>query len=385
MLTTARNRAKTKGLPFDLTEDDIDIPVFCPVLGIKLERGVEGTGRSDASPSLDRIVPERGYVKGNVVVVSNRANRMKNDGSPEELRRLAHFYTQLSEELCLTPTAKTGKIGSKQSTDSLPPKQKQKTKRTSPSLSPHHRSMNVLLIDGDIFAYKASFGNEEAYDLGDGIINLSANLPEAERSVEHLIEDVADKLNAKKIIVALSHDENFRKDIFTTYKANRKVVRKPLALGHIKRHIAKTWDTRIKDRLEADDVLGIMLTHPKLFKGLKPIVVSIDKDLLQIPGRHYNPDKDLKRVVDAEQGDRQFYLQVLTGDSVDNYPGCPGIGAKRAPLILDGEGEPWPAIVAAYENKGLSGDDALVQARVARILRHSDYDFKRKEPILWTP
>lgn len=373
MLTTARNRAKTKNLPFNITEDDIDIPVFCPVLGIKLERGIEGTGRTDASPSLDRIKPHLGYVRGNVIVVSNRANRMKSDGTAAELQRLADFYTKLSEERCQKPTAPSTPSNSATAT-ALPSRRRPKIK-TLPST-------NVALIDGDIFAYQASFGSEKQLDLGDGIVNLSADLKGAERKVDELIADTVEALNAKDFIVALSHDENFRKDIYADYKRPRDLVRKPLALKHIKRYIAKKYTTRIKDRLEADDVLGILCTHPKLFKGKKPIIVSVDKDLLQIPGRHFHRGK--KMMVSEEEGDRMFYTQVLTGDSTDNYPGCPGIGAKRAPLVLD-EGEPWPSIVAAYEKKGLTEEDALTQARVARILRASDFDFKRKEPILWTP
>jgi DNA polymerase I len=141
----------------------------------------------------------------------------------------------------------------------------------------------------------------------------------------------------------------------------------------------------VKDGIEADDTLGILCTHPKLVPG-KRIVVTIDKDLLQIPGHHYNPDRDEKRVVSLDGGDRWFFQQVLTGDATDNYPGCPGIGPKRASGILDAT-EPdtrWSAVVAAYKAMGLTEANALVQARLARILRHTDYDFERKEPILWS-
>ena len=82
----ARHRAKIKGLPFDLTRHDITVPKFCPVLGIELEKG---KGRlHDASPTLDRLVPEKGYTKDNVVVVSYKANRMKSNATLSELKRL---------------------------------------------------------------------------------------------------------------------------------------------------------------------------------------------------------------------------------------------------------------------------------------------------------
>lgn len=386
----ARSRARTQGIPFDITEDDIHVPTFCPVLGLKLERAETGQGRNDHAPSLDRIIPELGYVKGNVIVISNKANRIKSNGSAEDLRRVATFYTRLENTEC--PTGQTTSNGN---TELQNPKQT-KPKTTSQSSVRHSTDLSkskntVLLLDGDIFAYKASFGSEEVIDLGDGIINMSTNLPEAERTVDHLIGQVSEKLKSKDIIVCLSDDTNFRKSIYKDYKATRDYRRKPLALRHIKAYMAKKHPARIKTGLEADDVLGILTTHPTLIKG-KPVIVTIDKDLLQIPGRHYNPDKDEKRMVTPEQGDHQFYMQVLTGDAVDNFPGCPGIGPKRAEKILTAgspqdpnNDNPWARIVAAYRAAGLTEEDAIVQARVARILRVTDYDFKRKEPILWIP
>jgi len=78
-----KGRAKSKGIPFTLDREDIVIPEFCPILGIPLIGGVGVS--SPNSPSLDKIRPELGYVKGNVQVVSMRANAMKNDASMEEL------------------------------------------------------------------------------------------------------------------------------------------------------------------------------------------------------------------------------------------------------------------------------------------------------------
>ena len=94
MLSRAKIRAKTRGLAFDLVTGDIAIPEYCPVLGLKL-RVADGCA-NDASPELDRIVPSKGYVKGNVIVVSRRANRIKNDATPEELQKIASFYAALA-------------------------------------------------------------------------------------------------------------------------------------------------------------------------------------------------------------------------------------------------------------------------------------------------
>lgn len=85
MLSGAKRRAKVKGFDFNLTLEDIPtIPKFCPVLGIELKVNIKA-GPVDSSPSLDRIDNSRGYVKGNVRVISNRANTLKRDATVEEL------------------------------------------------------------------------------------------------------------------------------------------------------------------------------------------------------------------------------------------------------------------------------------------------------------
>lgn len=88
MWAAAKQRAKRCGIPFNLQVKDIIIPPCCPVLGIPLQRG-DLPGGHDASPSLDRIVPEKGYVVGNIAVISKRANNIKNNATIEELDRVA--------------------------------------------------------------------------------------------------------------------------------------------------------------------------------------------------------------------------------------------------------------------------------------------------------
>ena len=83
LLKSAKQRAKKRGVPFNLTIEDIRIPDMCPVLGIPLRRGKEKL--HDNSPTLDRMVPERGYVRGNVMVISHLANRIKTNANPDQL------------------------------------------------------------------------------------------------------------------------------------------------------------------------------------------------------------------------------------------------------------------------------------------------------------
>jgi hypothetical protein len=90
MLSRAKMRAKKSGIEFTIVFDDLFIPQKCPVLGITL-----AIGDYDAAPSLDRISNERGYVPGNVLVVCNRANRLKNNGTPQEHLLIGRFYERL--------------------------------------------------------------------------------------------------------------------------------------------------------------------------------------------------------------------------------------------------------------------------------------------------
>lgn len=90
MVRAAKARASKAGVPFDLRPEDITIPFECPVLGIPIIVGSDKA--SDNSPSLDRVVPLLGYVRGNVLVISNRANRIKNNATAPELRQVAEFF-----------------------------------------------------------------------------------------------------------------------------------------------------------------------------------------------------------------------------------------------------------------------------------------------------
>ena len=98
MWAAARKRASAQDVPFAITHEDILIPEVCPVLGIKLEHATAETqsrkgmgGFHDASPTLDKIIPELGYVPGNIAVISWRANRLKCDGTLEEMEALVEW------------------------------------------------------------------------------------------------------------------------------------------------------------------------------------------------------------------------------------------------------------------------------------------------------
>lgn len=96
ILSNIRTRARRLGVAFNLTADDLVCPATCPVLGVKMERSLNPKGGiTDFSPTVDRLVPELGYVRGNVIMVSHKANRIKNNASVEELQAVADFYRNL--------------------------------------------------------------------------------------------------------------------------------------------------------------------------------------------------------------------------------------------------------------------------------------------------
>jgi DNA polymerase-1 len=112
------------------------------------------------------------------------------------------------------------------------------------------------------------------------------------------------------------------------------------------------------------------------------IIISEDKDMLTIPGKLYRGGELLTIAPDQAQYYHMF--QTLTGDPTDGYAGCPGIGPKTAEKILQGAPEAyWGVVLQAYEKAGLTADDALLNARMAYILQHHNYN--NGEIKLWEP
>lgn len=270
--------------------------------------------------------------------------------------------------------------------------------------------MRTLLIDADILAYEASAANERRYDWGDGITSVVADEEAAREHARKTLSNLMAALQADEFVICLSDDfNNFRKQISPTYKGNRTGER-PVHLYDIKDWLRETYPSRLVPTLEADDVMGIMATDPAATD--ERIIVSADKDMQTIPGLLYRPHEERPKLrhITLAEADRYHLLQTLTGDATDGYPGCPGIGAKTATELLDGglryvkvekeitrgpnKGQirvswvtepspsPWATVVSCFEKMGLSEKDALVQARLAKILRHEDYSGRVKP---WLP
>lgn len=247
----------------------------------------------------------------------------------------------------------------------------------------------VALLDGDIIAHRAAAALQQAIDWdGDGEVHHVTNAEEAAKAAQATADAWAALAGCKEAIVAFTGGNNFRKVVMPSYKSNRKGVAKPLAFAYAVRSVRDRFPHHVIDGLEADDVMGILATTLPKYAGA--VMVTTDKDLRTVPGLHLNPMKDKKPVlVTPEEADYLWMMQTLTGDSTDGYSGIPKVGPKRAEAILGGPGRSlealWDRVVHAYRKAGLTDQDALTTARVARILRREDYDKKTKEIRLWHP
>ena len=235
----------------------------------------------------------------------------------------------------------------------------------------------TLLVDGDIVAYKAAVVAETPIDWGDGFWSLHAFEKDVISHMSVFMADIKEQSGCTDFITCLSGDNLYRKDVAPYYKANRKGTRKPMLLNFAKKYLADNYNGRVEDKLEADDLLGILGSADK-----NTVIWSIDKDLLTVPAYHLIEGKIVE--VDQEEADYNFLYQTLVGDSVDNYKGCPSVGAKTADKLLLDKGATWQTVVEAFESKGLGEEVAIENARLARILRDGEYNFKTKEVKLWT-
>jgi len=253
--------------------------------------------------------------------------------------------------------------------------------------------MTTVLIDGDILLYQVALALEESVEFSHDVVAVWVDMAEARQLMRQSIEKIMDQTKAQRPVICLTDTTNFRKEILETYKANRAGNRKPIAFGPLKNFLQDHYTCVVREGLEADDVMGILATHPDKGKRTekhpwagRKVIYSADKDLLQIPGWHWSPKDDKVIRVTKAAGDHQHWLQMLTGDRTDNYFGCPGVGPVKAEEIIQKGGKnPWTSVVKAYEKAGLTDWDAIVQGRVSRILRWSDYDHNRREVKLWNP
>lgn len=238
-----------------------------------------------------------------------------------------------------------------------------------------------LLIDGDVLAYRAGYATEKTHYLVGGLPsdhgicmglvwdNAKAakedatrgpnrltwsrkeSQPEADaiEATDAILLDIRNKLDGapKDLVVVLSGVGNFRHKIATRaeYKGNRSGER-PKNYHAIREHLTTHWRAIVTEGEEADDRLGILMSQ-----DANSVCCSIDKDLMQIPGWHYNFTTSELVLIDQRQGDLNFYAQVLSGDDVDNVPGLKGIGKVKSMAALLGTynaRDCWEICLAMY-------------------------------------
>lgn len=270
----------------------------------------------------------------------------------------------------------------------------------------------VLVMDGDWLVFQAMSASEFDESWDEEIWHRCCDHKKARGILEQSIRGYADRKKAwstAPIILAFTADNNWRKEILETYKSNRKKTKKPVgyhefleALFEDERYICVR-----EDRLEGDDVMGIIGSNPVPFGFKKAVLVSCDKDFKTIPDCdffHCTVGKVLEQ--NLQSANYWLMFQAMKGDITDGYSGISGLGETGALEFLDApyklaqvtevikagknkgkerttwqkvelsESESlWDGIISLGAKAGMSEQDVLTQARVARILRHEDYNW----------
>ena len=231
-----------------------------------------------------------------------------------------------------------------------------------------------LLVDADFVVYKCCASAEDEFDFGDDVIVVTSKFSDAYRCVKRELNKLAQNFFDPEIILFFSDSRNFRKTIQPEYKGHRN-RKKPCGYKRVINQLKNEYEVIILPTLEADDALGIYATA-----NPGNVICSPDKDMRQIPGMLFDMKEEMS--VTLEEADQWHLIQTVAGDQTDGYSGVPGIGVKRAAALFEEKGYTWKTVLEAFAAKDLSEDVALENARLARILRCTDYD---DAPILWTP
>ena len=222
----------------------------------------------------------------------------------------------------------------------------------------------IALLDLDVFVYRAAWAANKEDEAT------------AIRTFDNIVADAILMSGCDTYKGYITGKGNFRDDYAITapYKGNRKAVDPPIHKNAIRSHALKAWDAILTVNEEADDAVAIEATKQGI---LNCVMVTIDKDFLQIPGHHYNPVKKTFTMMDAWSSTLFFYSQILTGDAIDNIIGLKGIGPKKSAVMLkdcDTERDLYDVCVKAYD-----GNEARVIEN-ARLLW-----LRREDNQIWQP
>ena len=201
----------------------------------------------------------------------------------------------------------------------------------------------IALIDSDIVAYRCASACElEPEEM-------------ALLRTHDMMQNIIDEVGATEYKAFLSGPNNFRYRINPDYKANRKDKEKPKYLQACRDYLVREWNAEICDGYEADDALGMDQDKEGNEEGsYATVICSIDKDLLMVPGFHYNFVKKEFLTISNLEGIKHYYKQMLIGDPIDNIFGVKGIGkVKAAKLIdhLDNAGDMYLVVRNLYDDR----------------------------------
>lgn len=233
-------------------------------------------------------------------------------------------------------------------------------------------------IDSDILSYSCSFAAQEG--------SLSDLKSAVDDMVNYICENTVvfpDFSDDGNVSGYLTGQGNFRNEVAKThvYKGTRKEVEKPKWLQYARAYMVDQYNFKVIDGMEADDQLAIDMTNyhdPDAY-----VIASIDKDLLTVPGWHYNFRKNTFQYQTEHDALRFFYEQCLTGDRVDSVVGLHRVGPKTAQKVLDSaltEHEMFARVLKMYEEKCTDGDpyDRLIEN--ATLLHMRRYENEMWEP-----
>ena len=230
--------------------------------------------------------------------------------------------------------------------------------------------MTTALIDADIVSYRTAASCEKQ-----GVLVESVEV--ALLRADELMRRILQETQSDTYKAFLTGSDNYRYQYNPEYKANRKDTPRPAHLQAVREYLCTEWGASVEDGQEADDALGIYQMANK-----DTIICSIDKDLLMIPGEHYDFVKGIRRDQYTIPAIRHFYYQLIMGDRTDNIFGFDGKARQSVPKFL----EPVLAELSSYDDehdmfafvRNLYNDDArlLMNGICLWIRRNEDEIWK---------
>ena len=204
---------------------------------------------------------------------------------------------------------------------------------------------------------------------------------EIRKGIDRTMDEIRRNTGCDASFVAIKGRGNFRNDLYADYKAHRKPLEEHIkeALNYGHEYMVDKHNAVMADNMEADDLVAIWAAERRN-NGGDYTVVGIDKDLLQIPGWHYNFVKKTSEFIDEDTADYKLMLQCLVGDSADNIPGIKGVGPKKASNILAGipMGRRWNRVKAAWRSHK-AGNPKLSRRLLQMITSWEEFDELRQQ------